>query len=882
MEKFYRIDSTRASVLEYIWWHKSPLVIIPLMMKWLRVATPCSSDDPNTESTRPFVVESLPSDIAASFAPLTEQFTGLGFIDPVFHVIADPGTRATIYWATFRHESGNYFARIHRRIWQQTANPNRALFPLFFTAFTDGTFLVSSSGKPDMAAPKTVQMNRMPGAATGPLWAKHQRLSDQLAGQKTIAPVNSPEDLLAVTEQFHVLVRDFHLARGVFRERSVAEQGCMDAFAARLAEAEASGVEHAAVLAELDRLQDAKSSWRGSLWFLAGSLVVFLALGAARWNWQYTLWLIPVLFFHECGHWAAMRVFHYRNLRMFFIPLFGAAVTGQNWNVPGWKKALVSLAGPLPGIALGVFLGVVGLVLHKMWLDSAALLLLFLNGFNLLPFLPMDGGHVLHATLFCRNRWLDVTFRILATVGLFLLGAFGLGRFFTFLAILMAINLRSAFRLAKVTDKLRKAGLPPPLPGEDRIPVPTAQAIISALKAEPPVMNNRVLAQNTVNIYETLNAHPPGVLATIGLLTLQGGAFLVAVVMGLLVFAAKNPSVLEAFDAGLTGPKHRFQAGDWQTWTGAETREHPSAVRNLVVATFKNHAKAKMAFATLVSQTPTNATITWFGDSVLLALPVEDDAGRNREFDQLQLLTTNLFVALSNQPVVVNLNFLAPTAADATNIVRDLNNYLGAGVGLHLIAPWSLEARAPDFSTYNHARQEWHRINEDIGNIADDAAVEAYAKKISVAIKRGDEAQRSQLLEAQKQARADAVAREIQNLRSDPTNPVDGVLLDLQARLTELNDTNREGRAAIYRELAPKLGRVKFAGDVPAPGADDAGAGTGTVTQHRLLVEVSWMSLNDAPTSLPLLCNWLASQKCKLMRYDFAGSWALSDSDDGD
>ena len=56
-----------------------------------------------------------------------------------------------------------------------------------------------------------------------------------------------------------------------------------------------------------------------------------------------------------------MRIFHYRNLRMFFIPLFGAAVTGRNWNVPGWKKALVSLAGPLPGIALGIFLGVAGI-----------------------------------------------------------------------------------------------------------------------------------------------------------------------------------------------------------------------------------------------------------------------------------------------------------------------------------------------------------------------------------------------------------------------------------------------------------------------------------------------------------------------------------------
>ena len=124
--------------------------------------------------------------------------------------------------------------------------------------------------------------------------------------------------------------------------------------------------EYPEVLAELERMQTKKPSWRTTAWVLVGALVLFLAIGAAGWDWKFTLWIIPVLLFHEGGHWAAMRLFRYRNLRMFFIPLFGAAVTGQNWNVAGWKKALVSLAGPLPGIALGVVLGIAGLVLKRL------------------------------------------------------------------------------------------------------------------------------------------------------------------------------------------------------------------------------------------------------------------------------------------------------------------------------------------------------------------------------------------------------------------------------------------------------------------------------------------------------------------------------------
>ena len=251
MNTFYKIDSTRVSHLEFWWWHKSPLVIISRLMKWLRIPTPCSSDDPNTESTLPFVVESLPPEIATRFEPLANDLAALGFHDPVYHAIEDAGTRATIYWATFRHESGQHFARIHNRVWHQAQNPNRALFPMFFTAFTDGTFLVSSAGKPDMAAPRTVQMNRVYRAPTARLWERHQQLLAKISERKLISPVRSREDLIALTERHHALVRDFHLARGVFRLRTTEEQSQADSFVASVGRAEAAGLENAAVLAEL-------------------------------------------------------------------------------------------------------------------------------------------------------------------------------------------------------------------------------------------------------------------------------------------------------------------------------------------------------------------------------------------------------------------------------------------------------------------------------------------------------------------------------------------------------------------------------------------------------------------------------------------------------
>src|SRR5438067_1346578 len=39
--------------------------------------------------------------------------------------------------------------------------------------------------------------------------------------------------------------------------------------------------------------------------------------------------IVAVLLFHELGHYAGMRVFGYRDVRMFFVPFLGAAVSGR-------------------------------------------------------------------------------------------------------------------------------------------------------------------------------------------------------------------------------------------------------------------------------------------------------------------------------------------------------------------------------------------------------------------------------------------------------------------------------------------------------------------------------------------------------------------------
>src|SRR5207244_191408 len=132
-------------------------------------------------------------------------------------------------------------------------------------------------------------------------------------------------------------------------------------------------------------------------------------------------------------------------------------------------------------------------------------------------------------------------FRVLAIVGLLLLALSGTGRFLMYIAIVMAVGLPVAFKIGKVTDAFRRAPLPPSLAGDDRIPLPTADTIVSALKAElPGNTNNKTLALHAVNVFETLNARPPGVLGTLGFMAVHGCSVILALLCGLLLILNKH------------------------------------------------------------------------------------------------------------------------------------------------------------------------------------------------------------------------------------------------------------------------------------------------------------------------------------------------------
>ena len=128
-----------------------------------------------------------------------------------------------------------------------------------------------------------------------------------------------------------------------------------------------------------------------------------------------------VLLLHEGGHFVAMRQVGYRDLGVFFLPLLGAYVSGSKRVVTQRESAIVLLAGPLPGMLLGAtlyFLMKNGIIastgLLNINLKNLMLFLVVLNGLNLLPVYPLDGGQLLNRVFLDEEGWASKLFVLLS------------------------------------------------------------------------------------------------------------------------------------------------------------------------------------------------------------------------------------------------------------------------------------------------------------------------------------------------------------------------------------------------------------------------------------------------------------------------------------
>ena len=133
------------------------------------------------------------------------------------------------------------------------------------------------------------------------------------------------------------------------------------------------------------------------LFTTSASMLVSIGAYALIWGWSFAVGFVLLLLVHELGHVIQLRREGIKASAPMFIPFLGALVAMKELPKDAAAEARVGLAGPVLGsLACLVPLALYGLTGNELF-QALAFVGFFLNLFNLLPVLPLDGGRAMAA-----------------------------------------------------------------------------------------------------------------------------------------------------------------------------------------------------------------------------------------------------------------------------------------------------------------------------------------------------------------------------------------------------------------------------------------------------------------------------------------------------
>lgn len=210
----------------------------------------------------------------------------------------------------------------------------------------------------------------------------------------------------------------------------------------------------------------AKKKKAANVWLQSAvSLAAYLLLGYYIFNsYKMLLVITAIVLLHELGHFFAMKYYRYRDLGIFFIPLLGAYVSGSKREVSQKQSAVILLAGPLPGMLLGV-----GFLLLEKYtqqsyypfniaLSQIATFLILLNLINLLPIYPLDGGQLLNRVFLDEEGLISKIF-IFISIALMCWAALKINYVLLIFPLMMILRLRGDSQMNNLDKRIEESGI---------------------------------------------------------------------------------------------------------------------------------------------------------------------------------------------------------------------------------------------------------------------------------------------------------------------------------------------------------------------------------------------------------------------------------------
>ena len=154
-----------------------------------------------------------------------------------------------------------------------------------------------------------------------------------------------------------------------------------------------------------------------------------------------------ILLIHELGHFLAMRFYKYNDTKILFLPFIGALTSGNKNEISQKQQLIVIMAGPTPGIIIGMVLFFIGQFYGIDLLIRAGIFFQVVNLFNLLPIFPLDGGRIID-TIYLKGK--DIIFKIFIIISIVVLTLISIKNNDYFLLIIPLFLILQLIRLSDI------------------------------------------------------------------------------------------------------------------------------------------------------------------------------------------------------------------------------------------------------------------------------------------------------------------------------------------------------------------------------------------------------------------------------------------------
>jgi Zn-dependent protease len=129
----------------------------------------------------------------------------------------------------------------------------------------------------------------------------------------------------------------------------------------------------------------------------SASMLVSIVAYQLIFGWLFSVGFVLLLLLHELGHVFQLRREGVKASAPMFIPFLGAVISAKSMGDDAAAEARVGLAGPILGSIATLVPLAIWLATGSHFWQALAFIGFFLNLFNLLPILPLDGGRAMAA-----------------------------------------------------------------------------------------------------------------------------------------------------------------------------------------------------------------------------------------------------------------------------------------------------------------------------------------------------------------------------------------------------------------------------------------------------------------------------------------------------